>query len=265
MSRVTFQDVKLAARQVEAHHAFHRALAGCSPGAARIVLADVEALVVPACPWFSVLNCVFAYGGALGLDEALPELDRKFTQAGIVQYRVWAPAEDTQTHTVLSDRGFTCQGAVVRMASRLADHDLAPRKPLALLPDPDWQTIARCNDRAYGLPAGVTIGSALVTLDDFAFHRYAVRDGDDVVSVGATYETAGNCYICFMATVPEAQRTGIGVELVRRMKADAVQRGCEISCGESTFTGERLYLRGGARRFGLLGIWERRLAQVGPA
>jgi len=256
-SRITFEDVKLAARQVRAHHDFHRALVGCSPGARLLQPTGVEALVVPACPWFSVLNCVFSYESALALEEAVPELDREFARAGVGNYRVWVPAEDTQAGIALAERGFACRTAMVRMASLLPVQDLEPRRVLELLPDPSWQTIARCNDRAYGLPAELTIAGAFSTLDDPAFHRYAVPAGGDVVSVAVTHETAGNCYICFMATVPEAQGTGIGVELVRTMKRSARERGCEVACGESTYAGERLYLRGGARGFGLLGLWER--------
>ena len=257
---MTFEDAKLGARQLKAHHEFHRVLAGGSPGAHLISPCGVEALVVPACPWFSVINCVFAYESALALEEALPELNRAYAGVGVSSYRVSVPAEDEHAATVLTEHGFARKGSALRMASFLRGQDLGQRRSLDLVAQPTWETIARCNDRVYGLPSRWTTAKAFSSLDHSAFHLYAVRAGGDVVSVVASHESEGNCYICFMATVPEAQRSGIGVELVRLVKRQARKHGCESSSGESSVSAEHLYLKGGARILGRLGLWERRFS-----
>jgi GNAT superfamily N-acetyltransferase len=264
-SRITFEDAKLAARQLKGHHDFHRALARGAPGSRLLELPGVEALVVPACPWFSVINCVFAYEGALALQDAMPELDREYGRAGIPAYRVWVPPEDERSGSVLAKGGFGYRGFVLRMGSYLPGQDLEPCLPLELVPNPTWDTVARCNDRTYRLPTGVSIAAMFSSLDDPTFHLYAARVNDEVVSVLATREDGGNCYSCFMATVPEAQRAGIGTELVRLAKRAARDRGCETSTGESTLVGERLYRKGGARHLGQLYVWERRLDTAGVA
>jgi ribosomal protein S18 acetylase RimI-like enzyme len=252
-----FGDATLAARQAQSQRGFYRALAGGSPEAQLIELEGVQATVIPARPWFSIFNSTF-YANGNTLEAALPALGRGYAKAGVMAWSVWVLSEDQPAGSLLDAAGFVCAATPLRMAASIAQIDLEERIELDFVGDPSWEMVARCNDRAHGVLEDWTMAAVFQSMDDAPSHLHAARADGGVVAALIAREHDGDCYLWFVATVPEAQRMGIGAELVRRALIDARGRGCQTTSLESTAAGERLYTKLGYRSLGRYERWERR-------
>jgi GNAT superfamily N-acetyltransferase len=257
LAQVSFTDAQLAIRHARSQRGFYRALVSGSSGARLIELDGVEATVVPVRPQFSIFNQVFYYEDATALEAALPALEQAYAYAGIGAWSVSVPTHDGAAAELLRAAGLMPLWNTVRMAAWLADADLTSRIALELVPEPSWELVAGCNDRAYGLPAG-SMHAPFALIDDPAFHLYAAHSGDEAIAALITREQDGDCYPWFVATVPEAQRGGVAAELLRVAFRQAQSRGCLTVSGESTPVAEGLYLGLGGRILGHCQLWERR-------
>jgi ribosomal protein S18 acetylase RimI-like enzyme len=79
-----------------------------------------------------------------------------------------------------------------------------------------------------------------------------------VVAALLARELDGDCYLWFVAAVPEVRRRGLASELVRVALLDARERGCTTTTLESTKMAEPVYEQLGYHAFGRYGMWERR-------
>ena len=254
---MSFDNETLAVRQAQSQRGFYRALAGGSAGARLIELEGVQATAIPARPWFGIFNSAF-YEDRLALEAALPMLECEYARAGVMAWSVWVPPEDEPAAARLEAAGFAPEATPLRMAAALSDIDLGQRMELDLVSDPTWEMVARCNDRAHGVLDEWTMAAVFESMEDPASHLHAARAGDEVIAALIAREQHADCYLWFVATVPEAQHKGIGAELIRRALREARARGCQTTSLESTAAGERLYTKLGYRSLGRYRRWERR-------
>lgn len=138
---------------------------------------------------------------------------------------------------MLEEAGFVCEGNPLRMAAPLSEIDLVPRTKLDLVTDPSWEIVARCNDRAHGVLEDWTMAAVFESIDDRLSHLHAARADNEVIAALIAREEDGDCYLWFVATVPEAQRRGVGAELIRRALREARERGCQTTSLESKLRG----------------------------
>jgi ribosomal protein S18 acetylase RimI-like enzyme len=255
-----FDDTALAARQAQSQRGFYRALSGGSPQAQLIELEGVQATAIPARPWFSIFSSAF-YSNRNSLEAALPTLGREYAKAGVMAWSVWVTPDHKPINSLLERAGFVCAATPLRMAASIGEIDLELRMELDLVSDPSWEMVARCNDRAHGVPEDWTMAAVFQSMDDAPSSLHAARADGDVVAALIAREQDGDCYLWFVATVPEAQRKGIGAELVRRALIDARGRGCQTTSLESTAAGERLYAKLGYRSLGRYPRWEQRVVE----
>lgn len=256
----TFDDQTLAIRQSMSQSGFFRALAHGSPGARLVELDGVQATVVPARPWFGIFSSVF-YEDSARLAAALPRLVDEYARSGVFAWSVWVPPEDSDTPGLLAKYGFVREASPLRMAAAISEIGWESDDDLDLLADPTWEIVARCNDRAWGVLAEWTMAAAFETMHDSASHLYAVKGmGRDVVAALIAREESEDCYLWFVATVPDAQRKGIGARLVRHALKEAGRRGCRTTSLESSSAGERLYATLGYRSLGRYRRFERRVS-----
>jgi len=257
-TRARLDDIALAARHARSQRGFFRALAGGSPGARLIsseALKGVQATAVPVRPWFSIFNSV-VYENCSELEAALPTLERDYAKAAIKAWSVWVPPEDQSAPSLLEQASFVCQARPLRMASELDDLDLEPRSQLDPVAEPTWDMVARCNDRAYGVLEQWTMAAVVESMDDPASHLRVAQANGEVIAALLAREDDGDCYLWFVATVPEAQRRGVAAELVRGALRAARTRGCRTTSLESTPSGEALYAQLGYRALGRFQRWE---------
>lgn len=251
------EEADLRTRAARSRRAFYRALAGGAEGS-RVadVAPGVQATVVPVRPWFSVFNAVI-YDERPALQTALPRLRALYREAGVGGWSVWVPPGDDATGALLAQEGHQAEGTPLVMGARIDRLDLAQRLPLDIEAAPTWSDIARCNDRAHAVLPELSMAAVVERMVDRRARLYAARAGGEVACGLVARWEAGDCYFWFVATVPEAQRRGIGAELMRQALRDALAAGCITATLESTRAGERLYEQLGFAGLGRAARWAR--------
>ena len=232
-------------------------LGAASSGARLFELPGLQATIVPVRPWFSIFNSVL-YEEPRALEQALPALADEYERAGVGAWTVWVPPGGSEARDVLTAAGHVCDSTPMLMAAPISAIDLESRTGLDLVPGPSWRDIAICNDRAHGVLEPWSMAAVFETAEDPASHLYAARLGGEIASALIAREHERDCYFWFVATVPEAQRRGLGSELMRHALREARARGCETTTLESTKAGEPGYSRLGYESFGRCEMWERR-------
>jgi ribosomal protein S18 acetylase RimI-like enzyme len=250
---------ELIHRQATSQRSFYRTVAAASGGARLFELDDVQATIVPVRPGFSFFNSVF-YDDARALEGALPTLSLQYARAGVSAWTVWVQPGDTRARAALESAGHVCESAPLLMAAPIAAIDLGDGSEIGLMDKPGWADVARCNDRAYGVIESCSMAAVFEDADDPASHLYAVARDDEVLSALLAREQGGDCYLWFVATVPQAQGRGLASALVCHALRKAADRGCTTTTLESTKAGEHVYARLGYRSFGRYELWERRAA-----
>ena len=257
-AKQTLGDDLLRHRQAASQREFFRALGGGAAGSRCLQLdGEVQATIVPARPWFSIFNSVL-FRDAEALRHVLPELASAYENAGVKAWTVWTPSGDERGAELLESAGHALDSTPMLMAAPIASIDLEHRAALDLEPRPSWEMVARCNDRAHGVLEPWTMAAVFETMDDPATHLYAARHQGQTACCLLARESEGDCYLWFVATVPEAQRLGLASELIRRALGEALERGCVTTSLESTHVAEAVYERLGYRALGRYGMWERR-------
>jgi ribosomal protein S18 acetylase RimI-like enzyme len=251
-------EVTLRARQASSQRGFYRALAAGSPDSRLLELpGGVQATIVPARPWFSIFNSVMCADDD-ALAPSLPELARAYDQAGVKAWTVWVPPENRRQAATLAEAGHVLDSTPMLMTAPLDMIDLAPRLDVDVDSEATWEEVAQCNDCAHGVLPDWSMAAVFSTMEDPATRRYAIRSEGHVVASLLAREQEGDCYLWFVATVPEAQRAGLSSELVRAALRDARDRGCTTTTLESTAMAEPVYERLGFRPLGRYEMWERR-------
>lgn len=253
----TADERELRRRQASSQRGFFRTIASASAEARLLELPGVQATIVPVRPLFPFFNSVF-YDDVRSLEDALPALAREYASAGVSTWSVWVPPGDERANDLLDSAGHIWESSPLLMATPIGDVDLDPDSLHALVPEPSWEDVARCNDLAHGVPERWTMAAAVERATDPACHLYALAREGAVVSALVAREQDGDCYFWFVATVPEAQGHGLASALMRHALRNARERGCTTTTLESTPAGERVYARLGYRAFGRYRMWERR-------
>jgi ribosomal protein S18 acetylase RimI-like enzyme len=251
----------LVARQRQSQRAFYRALGAGSAGARVIQLEGVQATLVPVREWFSIFNSVF-YESAGHLERAYPQLLAAYEAAGVMAWTVWVPPGDGRAPAVLEHRGHVVDSTPMLYAASIRSLDLDPRMALDLEPDASWKLVAEVNDRAHGVLEPWSMTAVVEAMDDPASHLYVARHGGVPASALVAREHEGDCYLWFVATVPEARCRGIAGELMRHALREARGRGHDTTTLESTKMAEAMYSRLGYQQLGRYTMWERQSVQA---
>jgi GNAT superfamily N-acetyltransferase len=213
----------------------------------------VLALVVPAAPERSVLNCVtYEHSGAL-LD-AYPAVAAAYDAIG-AQWTVWVPPADEQAAALLAERGHVLDAQPEAMARTL---DRPPARP----PLEDWtaegsmEDVAEINDLAYGYEG--SFARALSGLAGDGVFVYVARVGGRPAGCLLTVDLGSNTEIEWVAVLSEARGRGLSGKLLAHALADAAERGQQTSTLIASQLGRPVYERFGYRPAGALQMWERR-------
>ena len=251
-------DSTLYARMHAGLREFCRLVGRASPQARAVELEGVTASVTAVTPDRSITNSV-VYDTTDHLSAALPELEALYEEAGVRAWTVWVPAHDARSAQLLSEAGHKLDAAPAAMCMSL--DDLAVAAPddhdLDLDPEPQAQTLAHLNDRAYSFDTP-DFTNALQSLPDLVIH--VARVGGSPASCVGTYDHEGDAYIGFVATLPEARGRGLAGKLMALALHEARARGCTTTSLQATKMGYPVYLRIGYRDLGPLQMWERRAA-----
>jgi GNAT superfamily N-acetyltransferase len=258
---VAADGAELRRRQAASQRGFYRTIASASPEARLFEQPGVQATIVPIRPSFAFFNSVF-YDDAQTLERTLPAVAREYARAGVPAWTVWVPPGDADARGLLEDAGHVCDSAPLLMAAAISGLDLDGSRDfgdspqLKLVAEASWSEVARCNDRAHGVPEPWTMAAVFEDAQDPACHLYALARDGAVVSALAAREQDADCYFWFVATVPEAQREGLASALMRHALREAGARGCTTTTLESTPAGEAVYARLGYAPLGRYEMWE---------
>jgi len=248
---------ELRDRQSESQRGFYRAVASGSHGARLLELDGVQATIVPVREWFSIFNSVL-FREPAELECAHPTLAAEYEAAGVKAWTGGVPPDDRRAVSILESRGHLLDSTPMLFAAHIDALDLEPRVELELDPGPTWEVVGRINDHAHGVLEPWSMTAVFETMDDPASRLHVARqDGVPVAGLIAR-EHECDCYFWFVATVPEAQGSGVASELMRRALRDARERGCTTTSLESTKVAERMYAQLGYQPLGRYEMWELR-------
>jgi GNAT superfamily N-acetyltransferase len=232
-----------------------RLIARSSEGADVVELDGVMASVTPAVPERSLPNSVI-YESEEALIAALPELARRYDEAGIDAWTVWTPEDDVQAAAALRDAGHALDADPAAMTLDLAELDEPPdidhRTGDELMP-----VIADINDRAYG--HGDAPFTRMFARHPVGVTRNYVADIDSrPAACLQILPVDGDASVYWVATLPDARGRGLCRRLMHRALWDAREAGCDISSLQATKLGEPVYTRLGYRSHGAIQMWEKR-------
>ena len=256
-SGAVVSEQELRRRQLASQREFFCTVASGSAGARLVRRAGVQATVVPVRPWFGFFNSVF-YDDAQALEHSLETLAREYAEAGVKAWTVWVPPGEHEAGAMLERAGHVRDSSPLLMAAPISAIDLGSHEPTERVAEPTWDEVARCNDRAHGVPEHWSMAAVFEQAEDPACHLYALARDGEVASALVAREQDRDCYFWFVATDPRAQREGLASRLMRHALRRASERGCTSATLESTPAGQAVYARLGFRALGRFAIWERR-------
>jgi GNAT superfamily N-acetyltransferase len=208
----------------------------------------VGAILTPSVPERSLMNAVIYERGA-DLPAVYDECDSLY--ADVDAWTVWVPDVDTATAEFLASRGHRLDADPAMMALDLATFGPPGKLPAYERATPDQA--GAVNDAAYPWKDG-SLERALTAVSPDDFHLYVTEDA----CVLGIHDCDGDAGVFFVATLPEAQGRGLGSALMAAALTEARERGCDISTLQATKAGEKVYARLGYRKFGSIGMWEKR-------
>jgi GNAT superfamily N-acetyltransferase len=242
-------------RMLNSMRAFLRLLGRSSEGAHVIELDGVLGCVCPRVPSRSLPNSV-VYESQDALIAAIPELAKRYDEAGIEAWTVWVPDRDAEAAVALNDAGHRLDAAPAAMTMELAQVTEPPameyRTDDGLMP-----VVASINDRSYGFE-GTPWADFTSRYPAGAGREYVAYADGEPASALSILDAAGDAMVWAVATLPEARGRGLAGGLMQRALWDARERGCDISSLQATKAGEPVYARLGYRSHGALQMWERR-------
>jgi GNAT superfamily N-acetyltransferase len=119
--------------------------------------------------------------------------------------------------------------------------------------------VAEVNDAAYGILPDWSLAPALETLEDPATRAHVVEAGGRPAACAVSHRRDGDCYLYFVATIPEARGRGLATELLSSLLREARDAGCSTTSLESSAIAEPLYAALGYRSLGPIEMWEHRV------
>lgn len=221
----------------------------------------VQGSICRAVPDRSLVNGV-SYRDGAAVVAALPELARRYEEAGIRAWTVWVLPGDEAVAAALAQAGHVLDGAPELMCAALDTLDLAPRAeeewPITA---GTWAEVSVLNDLAYGIPAGHGFGAVLDGVPETdGLYRHVLEVDGRPASCVVTCEAGGDAYVLFVATDPEYGRRGLCRATMRAALRGAVARGCTTTSLEASAMGRPVYAALGYGAFGPVEMWERRRA-----
>jgi GNAT superfamily N-acetyltransferase len=242
-------------RMLNSMRTYFRLVGRSSEGAHVVELPGVMGSVVPKVPERSLPNSV-VYESQEALVDALPELTRRYLDAGVEAWTVWTPEDDERAIAALRDAGHVLDADPAAMTLDLAELGEPPeiehRTGDDLTP-----VVAGINDKAYPVdgapftrlseeqPPGVT-------------ENYVTDVDGQAVACVEILRADGDASVWGVATLPEARGRGLCARLMHRALWDAREKGCDISTLQATKLGEPVYAKLGYRSHGAIQMWEKR-------
>jgi len=245
----------LLAPMVDSMREFQRGFGHAASGGGVIELPGVVACLTPALGAHSLFNAAI-FDSVDQLRAALPELERRYRDAGVTAWGVWAHSSDSEAERALTDRGMRLDSTPAAMA-RALDGDLRPADGAPVERTADLDAVDLVTALAWGFPVGTTIAAQPRLLE--AFNLYLGRDerGDPGCVVGTVHHR-GDCGVTLVGTAPAARGRGLA-RAVMLFALDAARRaGCRTTTLQATDAGRPIYQRLGYRELGTMNLWELR-------
>jgi len=242
-------------RMLNSMRTYFRLLGRSSEGAHVVELPGVMGSVVPAVPDRSLPNSV-VYESQEALVAALPELARRYEEAGVQAWTVWTPEDDEQAIAGLRDAGHSLDADPAAMTFDLAELDEPPaidyRTGDDLIP-----VVAGINDRAYPVDGAPFTRLSSEQPHGVTENYVTYLDGDPAACL-EIIRVDGDASVWAVATLPTARGQGLCARLMHRALWDAREDGCDISTLQATKLGEPIYARLGYQSRGAIQMWEKR-------
>jgi GNAT superfamily N-acetyltransferase len=250
--RAIHHDCRVLDRLFSSLAAFSRALALDTPGGEVRDDDGVTAVIVPALPDRSVVNCV-VYDDAASLQARLGAMAAAYDEAGVRAWTVWVPPGDRVAAGALEAAGNVLDAEPMAMGCEL--DGIEPPAPGELdLADPAPGDVADVLEGAYGWDG---LRAAFVRWHD-GYHPYVALADGRPAATAAVHDHDGDAHVTLVGTLPAARGRGLASLLMRRALADARERGCTTTTLVATRMGHPVYARLGYRDLGRVQMWERR-------
>jgi GNAT superfamily N-acetyltransferase len=243
-------------------------LGGASRGASFHDAGGIGAAIVPAVPDRSIANSV-TYDSTAALLASLDDLARRYDEAGVNAWTVWAPEFDREAIDALEAAGHKFDGQPMAMALDLAAWDAPDPGGLDFDAECDLPELGQVNETAYGLePESGFAAMFAERPEGLDLQVYRARVDGEVACVLATIDhepTAGaagpDCGIYFVATLEAARGRGLATRLLGAALAQARERGCATSTLQASGMGEPVYVAMGYEPLFRFHMYERRRPQ----
>jgi GNAT superfamily N-acetyltransferase len=242
---------------IDSMREFQRAFGRSAHGGGVIELPGVVACLTPGFGGHSLFNAA-VYERVEHAVAALPELERRYRDAGVWAWGVWAHSSDGDGARVLADHGLKLDSTPTAMGRELDGAVERPRE-LDVGPADDLEAVDLVSAGAWNLPVGAAVAAQPRLLDEF--HVYLARDehGEPGCVVGTVHHR-GDCGVTLVGTAPAARGRGLATAAMRFALAEAAAAGCVTTTLQATAAGRPIYERMGYREFGTMNLWEMRSA-----
>lgn len=242
-------------RMLNSMRAFFRLVGRSSEGAHVIELDGVMGSVCPKVPERSLPNSV-VYESENALIAAIPELTRRYDEAGIDAWTVWVPEEDASAADALRDAGHVLDADPAAMTLEL-DGVSEPPEIDYRTGDDQMPAVAHINDNAYPFEGTPFTDFSSQHPHGVTNNYVAYVEGEPAAAL-VILPVDGDASVWDVATLPEARGRGLCARLMQRALWDARHAGCDFSSLQATKLGEPVYARLGYESHGALQMWERR-------
>jgi ribosomal protein S18 acetylase RimI-like enzyme len=218
-----------------------------------IEIGPMVASLIPSAPESSVMNVAMAVESR-DTPERLEELADAFREGGANKWGLWARPEDSEGARAAERQGMVLDSLPAAMVADLGE---LPFDEAAACQQPDFATVGRINDLAYGYDPP-KLAPAIGRLPDRVRTYGASHDGA-IGCVAMAYDVGTDTAVWFVATLPQARRRGLASEVLKRLLLDARARGQRTASLQASQAGRPLYERLGFAGVGTLHLYEQRL------
>jgi GNAT superfamily N-acetyltransferase len=248
-------DEPLLAPMIDSMREFQRAFGRAALDGGVIELPGVVACLTPGFGGLSLFNAA-VYERPEDAAAALPELERRYREAGIVAWGVWTHSSDAEGARLLGDYGLKLDSTPAAMGRELDGAFERPQGVDVARAD-DLETFDLVSAGAWNLPVGSAVAAQPRLLEHF--HIYLARDerGEPGCVVGTVHHR-GDCGVTLVGTAPAARGRGLATAAMRYALAEATGAGCTTTTLQASAAGRPIYERMGFREFGTMNLWEMR-------
>jgi GNAT superfamily N-acetyltransferase len=225
-----------------------------APDATLIEADGMVAAVMPAAPTSSLLNAALTVDPR-ATPERLEQLSARYRAAGAKKWGLWLDGRHEQGARAAQQQGMVLDS---RPTPMVADLDRLPFDEAPASAPVDLATIGRVNDLAYAYPEP-KLEPAIRALQA-EVHSYGARHAGAIASVAMAYDAGEDTAVWLVATLPSAQRKGLGSRVLRRLLLDARGRGRRTASLQASSKGRPLYERLGFEAVGSLHLYEERFS-----